>query len=87
MILTLTWRTVALLIVAFALALVLACRQIHATALQLPEVPHPRYLVIGPDVPSDVLVCVPLEIESEAQHFACLPVDAIRWFIRSQRQS
>lgn len=43
-----------------------------------------RYIVLDDGLSSDVLVCVPLVLQTDAQHEACVPIDFLRWFLRSQ---
>lgn len=46
----------------------------------------PRYLILDDGMSSDVLVCVPLVLASEKQQYSCVPIDFVRWFLRSQRK-
>ena len=48
--------------------------------------PQPRYLILDDGMSSDVLVCVPLALASDTQRYACVPINFVRWFLRSQRK-
>lgn len=75
------WLTLALLLIA-------GCLRSAATPITWPEVEPPRkYLLLGNDLPSNVYVCVPLVVGAEGREAACVPIDAVRWFLRAHRQS
>lgn len=76
------WLTLAMFLIG------VGCLHSVATPIRWPEAKPPkhRYIVLGDKLPSHVEVCVPLVLGVDGQTMACASIDAVRWFLRSQRQ-
>lgn len=75
------WLTLAMFLIG------VGCARSIATPIVWPPVePPPKYLLLGDNLPSNLYVCVPLVVGVADHEAACASIDAVRWFLRSQRQ-
>ena len=49
-----------------------------------PKAPDRHYIILQDNLPLGTEICVPLILRSETNQYACVPVDFVRWMLRSQ---